>query len=175
MTGPPATASIKKIKLLAMDVDGVLTDGRTFCDNTGAEGMFFCVQDGSGIKWLHRAGLETAIITGRDTGVLEKRVEILGIHYVFKGIKIKIEAYEELKKLSGLKDEQIAYAGDDLHDLPIMRSAGFACAVSNARPEVKDEADYITTAAGGDGAVREITELILKEQNKWEKVTQRYF
>lgn len=170
-----ARKDLKRIKLLALDVDGVLTDGRTFYDAGGLEGMFFSVQDGSAIKWLHRAGLRTAIITGRETGALEKRVEVLGIAYVFQGVKVKTEAYEELKLLAGLEDGEIAYAGDDLHDLPVMRRAGFACAVDNARPEVKEAADYVTGTAGGYGAVREIAELLLKAQEKWEAVTQRYF
>ena len=166
---------IKQIKLFAMDVDGVLTDGRAFYDNTGAEGIFFNVHDGSAIKWLHRAGFQTAIITGRDTGALKERVKVLSIPYVYKGIKVKDEAYDELKHRCGLKDRDIAYAGDDLHDLPVMRRVGFACAVSNAREEVKNHADYVTETPGGCGAVREIAEMILKEQGKWDEVTRRYF
>ncbi len=170
----PSTA-LKRIKLLAVDVDGVLTDGRTFYNDNGVEGMFFSVQDGSAIKWLHRAGVQTAIITGRDTGALRHRIKVLAIPYVFKDIKVKIEAYEKLKKQSGLDDKDIAYAGDDLHDLPVMRRAGFSCAVKNARAEVKEQADYVTETAGGHGAVREIAELLLKEQGKWKEVTGRYF
>ena len=166
---------LENIKLLALDVDGVLTDGRTFCDDRGAEGMFFSVQDGSAIKWLHRAGLQTAIISGRDTAALQHRVSVLAIPYVFKGVKIKMEAYEELKRQSGLGDESIAYAGDDLHDLPVMRHVVFSCAVKNARYEVRKQADYVTCAPGGCGAVREIAELLLKIQNKWDDITRRYF
>lgn len=166
---------IKDIKMLAMDVDGVLTDGSVFYDGNGIEGIFFSVQDGSAIKWLHRAGLQTAIITGRDTDALRHRVNVLSIPYVFKGIKIKKEAYNRLKELSGLEDKHIAYAGDDLHDLPVMRSAGFSFAVKNAREEVKKQADYITAASGGEGAIREIAEIILKKQGHWDAITRRYF
>lgn len=167
--------SIRNIKLLAMDVDGVLTDGRTFFDGNGTEGMFFNVQDGSAIKWLHRAGLKTAIITGRESNALRHRIEVLSIPYVFKNIKVKIEAYEKLKKQSGFVDGEIAYVGDDLHDLPVLRMVGFSCAVSDARDEVKAAADYISQTPGGYGAVREIAELLLKEQGKWDSVTARYF
>ncbi len=166
---------IAQITMLAMDVDGVMTDGRTFCDGTGNEGMFFNVHDGSAIKWLHRAGFQTAIISGRDTGALQSRVATLSIPYVFKGIKVKMEAYNELKKQSGLDDCRIAYVGDDLHDLPVLRKVGLACSVNNARTEVKNQSHIVTRAAGGYGAIREIAEMLLKQKNKWDKVTGRYF
>lgn len=168
-------SALRQIKMLAMDVDGVMTDGRTFFDGHGGEGMFFSVQDGSGIKWLHRVGIRTALITGRDTDALRHRITVLKIPYVFTGIKVKILAYNELKEQAGLGDSDIAYAGDDLHDMPVMRRVGFAFAVNNARDEVKECAHYVTQASGGFGAVREIVELLLKEQGKWDEVTERYF
>jgi len=166
---------LKKIKLLALDFDGVLTDGLSFCDGQGGEGVFCSVQDGSAVTWLHRAGFQSAIITGRDSPSLDHRVKTLGVNYVYKGMKFKLEGYESLKASSGLKDEHIAYAGDDLIDLPVMRRTGFSFAVNNARGEVKAQADYTTAASGGAGAVREIIELLLKQQGKWEEITRRYF
>ena len=166
---------INAIQLLVLDVDGVLTDGRTFRGSGGVEGAFFSVQDGTGIKWLQRAGLPTAVITGRKLEAVRDRAETLGIEYVLQGARVKLDAYEELKRRTGLSDDVIGYAGDDLLDLPVMRRVRLAVAVANARPEVKQMADVVTLAAGGEGAVRELAELILKTRGWWEEITRRYF
>jgi len=168
-------AKIRAVQLIAMDVDGVLTDGMAFYGTGGVEGLFFNVQDGTGIKWLHRAGLRTALVTGREVEAVRRRAEVLGIELVYQGAKVKMEAYERLLADTGLADEALCFVGDDLMDLPVMRRAGLGVAVANARPEVKEAADLVTEAAGGRGAVRELVELVLKTQGLWDKVTGRYF
>jgi len=168
-------AKIRAVQLIAMDVDGVLTDGMAFYGTGGVEGLFFNVQDGTGIKWLHRAGLRTALVTGREVEAVRRRAEVLGIELVYQGAKVKMEAYERLLADTGLTDEALCFVGDDLMDLPVMRRAGLGVAVANARPEVKEAADLVTEAAGGRGAVRELVELVLKTQGLWDKVTGRYF
>lgn len=166
---------IQKIELLAMDVDGVLTDGKVMYGSNILDAIYFNVQDGSSIKWLHRAGIKTAIITGRESEAVQARARLLGIEYVYQGAKKKLPAYEQLKSDTGLPDISIGYIGDDLPDLPVLRTAGIAIAVANACPEVKEAADIVTERAGGDGAVREVAIMLLKAQNKWNEVTARYF
>ncbi len=166
---------LRAVRLVAMDVDGVLTDGRAFYGSAGVEGLLFNVQDGTGIKWLQRAGIQTALITGRTLEAVVARAEALGIPLVIQGAKVKLEAYEELKEKTGLSDDAICYIGDDLPDLPVMRRAGLPVAVPNARPEVRAAARLVTEARGGEGAVRELAELILKAQGKWQEITRRYF
>jgi len=143
-------SKIAAVRLVAMDVDGVLTDGRAFYGSGGVEGVLFNVHDGTGIKWLQRAGIETALISGRDLEAVNRRE-------------------------TGLGDEAICYVGDDLPDLPVMRRVGLAVAVPNARPQVRALAHIVTRARGGEGAVRELAELILKAKGLWEGLTGRYF
>lgn len=166
---------IRAIRLVIMDVDGVLTDGTTFYGSGGAEGLFFNVQDGTGIKWLQRAKIDTALMSGRDLEAVKARAEVLGIKHVILGAKVKVDAYEELKRKTALVDSAICYVGDDLLDIPVMRRVGLSVAVANARPEVKEAADVVTETRGGEGAVRELVENILRAQGKWEKITSRYF
>ncbi len=165
---------IEPVRLLIMDVDGVLTDGRIVLDDSGNELKFFDVRDGHGIVMLHRIGVESAIITGRSSKVVERRAKELGITYVYQGIHDKLEAYEELKRRVGLEDREIAYVGDDVVDMPVMARVGFAVAVADAHPEVIKIAHYVTNAKGGRGAVREVTELIIREKGKWDEIMQRY-
>ncbi len=157
-----------------MDVDGVLTDGKAFCAGNGFEGVFFNVHDGTGITYLHRSGLRTAVITGREVGAVRERAQTLGIAEVITGAKVKLEAYEALRERAGLHDDEIAYVGDDLPDIPVMRRVGLAVAVPNAAPEVLEIADLVTHRAGGEGAVRELAEFILKAQGKWKDILGRY-
>ena len=166
---------MRAIKLLAMDVDGVLTDGKAFYGSGGFEGVLFNVQDGSGIKWLHRAGIETALITGRNLEAIQTRADALEIRHVMQGAKVKLEAYEQLKAQTGLADEVICYIGDDLPDIPIMKRAGLAVAVQGARTEVLQAAHIVTETRGGEGAVREVAENILKTQGRWKKIVKPYF
>ncbi len=163
-----------KIKMLVMDVDGVLTDGRIVLGSRGEEFKFFHVQDGVGINLAHRAGLKTAIISARKSGATERRARELGMHDVYQVEDGKEGAYEKILQDYGLKDEEVAYIGDDFHDLPLLNRVGLAVSVPNGRDEVKEIAHYTTKAAGGQGAVREVVEAILKSQGKWEEVTARY-
>ena len=137
--------------------------------------MFFNVQDGTGIKWLHRAGVVTALITGRRLDAVTKHAEALSIPHVVQGAKVKLAAYEQVKRESGIDDEAICYVGDDLLDMPVMKRVGLSVAVRSARPEVIEAADVVTDAAGGDGAVRELAECILKAKGKWDEIVARYF
>ena len=152
------------IKLLILDVDGVLTDGRLYYRPDGEEIKVFNVQDGLGLKRLLKAGIEVAIISGRDAPASRVRFAELGINRIYLGKVAKLEYYEKLKSELGINDNEIAYLGDDLPDLPVMQKVGFSCAVANALPEVKAAAEYVTVHRGGLGAVRELCELILAHQ-----------
>ncbi len=158
-----------------MDVDGVLTDGKIVLDANGVESKAFYVQDGSAITYLHRVGVKTAIISGRKSKVVELRAKELSIEDVYLGIHKKLDAYTEILKKHKIKDNEICYIGDDLIDLPVLEKVGFSVAVPNAPSEVKERVSYITNAPGGYGAVREVTEKILKSQGKWDVITSRYF
>lgn len=167
--------SIEKIRLLLLDVDGVMTDGGIAYDNNGVETKTFHVRDGHGLKLLQRSGVEVGIITGRESQIVAHRAAELGISRVFQGAKNKLEPYEKILAETGYVDTQVAYIGDDLVDLPILRRVGFAVAVADAVTELRPWVDYITSAPGGRGAVREVCELLLKKSGKWDQVTQRYF
>jgi 3-deoxy-D-manno-octulosonate 8-phosphate phosphatase (KDO 8-P phosphatase) len=166
---------LNNVKMVIMDVDGVLTDGKIILDANGIESKAFYVQDGTAITYLHRAGMKTAIISGRNSKVVELRAKELSIEDVYLGIHKKMDAYEEILKKHKIKDNEICYIGDDLIDLPILRKVGFSVAVPNAPLEVKERVSYITDAPGGYGAIREVTEKILKSQGKWEEITSRYY
>lgn len=159
-------AALKKIKVLIMDVDGVLTDGRIIIDGNGVESKFFDVQDGFGVVFAKKSGIKTAIISARVSPVTQLRAKDLGIDKVFI-VYPKVSAYEQLKNEWNVSDEEICFIGDDLADLVILKRVGFAVAVNNAVFEVKQVADYVTKHKGGRGAVRELVELILKAQGKW--------
>jgi len=166
--------SLKKIRLLICDVDGVLTDGSIALSANGNEAKTFHVRDGAGIAYLRQQGIKAAIITGRKSALVSYRAEELKIDDVFQGNLNKLEAYNILKKKYSLKDAEIAVVGDDLADMPILREAGVSFTVADAVPEVKETADYVTEKAGGRGAVREIAEAILTAQGKWQKVLERF-
>ena len=157
----------EKIKLIIFDVDGVFTDGKIYYTNNGDEIKAFDIQDGLGIKMLLNAGVEIAIITGRNSKIVERRMQELGVRYCYQGEKNKLIRYEELKNILNLDDNEIAMVGDDLLDLPIIQKAGFGITVANAASGMTNYADWQTVKSGGHGAVREICELILTAQNKW--------
>jgi 3-deoxy-D-manno-octulosonate 8-phosphate phosphatase (KDO 8-P phosphatase) len=169
-----AVEKARKVRMVIMDVDGVLTDGRAFYGAGGSEALLFNVHDGTGVKYLQRSGIRTAIISGRDVEAVRARAQTLGVEEVVQGAKVKLDAYEAVRARAGLHDEDIAYIGDDLPDLPAMRRAGLAVAVPNAAPEVLEEADFVTGKRGGEGAVRELAEFLLKAQGKWEQILGRY-
>ncbi|NUO08906.1 MAG: HAD hydrolase family protein [Candidatus Brocadia sp.] len=165
---------IKKIKLVIVDVDGVLTDGTISIDSQGVETKAFHVLDGTGISYLHRAGIKTAIISGRNSSAVIHRAKELNIGDVYQGVMIKLDAYKQLLGKYALRDEEICYIGDDLIDLPVLYRVGFPVAVANACPLVKKHSAYVTRTKGGCGAVREVAEKILKFQDKWHLIMERY-
>lgn len=168
-------ARLGAIRLLLLDVDGVLTDGRITYDNRGNELKSFDVKDGHGLKLLQRAGIEVGIITGRQSELVARRATELGIEILYQGALHKLDPYREILEKTGLDDAQIAYVGDDLVDLPILRRVGFSATVSDAHPDVLPLVDYVSQRPGGRGAVREICDLLLKGGGHWEEVTGRYF
>ncbi|MBF8254291.1 MAG: HAD-IIIA family hydrolase [Deltaproteobacteria bacterium] len=170
----PLRRKARKIKLLLLDVDGVLTDGGIVIDERGVESKRFEVRDGQGITLLKRAGVEVGFVSGRSSGAVRQRAGDLGVKWVFQGIQNKAEIYQRIKKRTGLKDEQIAYAGDDMVDLPILRAVGLAITVPDGWPGIRPVVDYVTEAEGGRGAVREIAELILTAQNRWKVLLDKY-
>jgi len=168
------TERAKKIRLLLLDVDGVLTDGRIIIGNYGDEIKNFDVKDGLGVVLLKKAGIRSAIITARSSRIVKIRARHLGIGKVYQN-HYKIKSLQDIKIRFRVKEEEICFVGDDLIDIPILKRIGLAVSVPNAVKETKDVAHYITTKPGGKGAVREVCEIILKAQGKWEKITKRYF
>lgn len=163
-----------EIQLLILDVDGVLTDGGIIIHSDGTESKRFSVLDGHRIKLWQRSGGLTAIISGRETAATTIRAEQLGITHIMQGCLEKLPAFEQLLDKVGLTPEQTAYVGDDLMDIPLVRRVGFGAAVANAVDELKKHADFITQHAGGDGAVAEVIEHLLKKKMKWEELMERY-
>ena len=173
---PGLTSRAKKIRVLLMDVDGVMTDGRVWLllrrDGTASEIKGFSAYDGAGLKVARTAGLRTGLITGRESSAVAQRARECEIEFVYQGQATKLAAYEEILRATSASDHEVAYIGDDLPDLPILQRVGLAVAVANAAPEVKRAAHFVTTRSGGDGAVREVIELIVKAQGKWQEATQ---
>lgn len=167
-------ACAKAIKLLVLDVDGVLTNGQIFFDSHGEALKVFHTQDGLGIAAAGKVGLKTAIITGRTSDMVRVRAAELKIEDIYQGAKDKIRVLKEIMAKYQLTLEQVAYVGDDLNDLPVLTAVGMPCAVANAVPEVKDCVKFVSCRAGGQGGVREIIEVILKAQGKWAEVLSIY-
>ncbi|BCB95218.1 hypothetical protein JZK55_01400 [Dissulfurispira thermophila] len=165
----------KNIKLLILDVDGVLTDGSIILDNEGNEFKAFHVRDGHGIKMLEKAGIKVAIITGRHSKVVERRAHELGITEVYQRCHIKSVAYEHLLEKIGISDNEVAYIGDDVVDIPIFKRVALPVATADAVEEAKSEAMIVTENRGGRGAVREICDLILKSNGKWKELIDEYY
>ncbi|MFW6154108.1 MAG: KdsC family phosphatase [Planctomycetota bacterium] len=162
------------IDLLVLDVDGVLTDGRITYDDAGRELKTFHVQDGSGIKYWHRAGKRSAIITGRRSNVVDRRAGELGVSLVRQGAIDKLPALREILAELDVEPARVAYMGDDLPDLPAMRICGLKIAVPNAVDEIKTVADWIAPVAGGHGAVRWAIEKLLRDSGLWATLMTRY-
>jgi len=157
----------KKIQLLLLDVDGVLTSGEIFLGSADHEYKIFNVQDGLGIKLLIKNGIQVGILTGRTSEAVTKRSSELNITILYQGYSDKLKAFQELLDQHHFHSDVICYMGDDLLDIPVMNKVGAAVAVANSRDEVKTVADFVTVHDGGKGAVREVAELILKSQGKW--------
>ena len=165
---------IRKVKLLILDVDGVLTDGRIVIDDAGLESKQFDVRDGHGLKMLMRYGIGVVLLTGRRSRVVEHRAAELGITEIHQGILNKAEAFEEILTRRQIAPEETACVGDDVVDIPLLRRTGFSVAVADAVLETRQIVDYVTHHDGGRGAVREVCEVILKAQNRWPDVAARY-
>ncbi len=172
-TDPAARAA--KIKLLVLDVDGVLTPGTVTLDHQGRELKFFNIKDGHGMKLLMRAGFELAWLSGRSGAANRARAEQVGVSRLIEDAKVKLPVLTELVDQMGLAWEQVAFMGDDLIDLPPMRAVGLALAPADAIDEVLQAAHWVSDHQGGRGAVRQACEFLLKAAGKWEQVTARYF
>jgi len=165
---------IKRIKLLILDVDGVLTDGKIIIDDLGNETKNFDVRDGHGLRLLMKYGIDVIILTGRSSEVVEYRAKELGINEVYQNAKNKVEILEEILRRRNIDDKYVAYMGDDIVDIPLFKKVGFSVAVADAMFYAKKSVDYITEKSGGRGAVREICEIILQAQGKWDEIASRY-
>lgn len=164
----------KNIRLVISDVDGVLTAGDIIISDSGEETKMFNVHDGFGIRLLLKQGIEFAVISARCTRTVQVRMEKLGVPHVYQGNENKIPAFEALLDKLALKPEEVAYIGDDWADLPLLNRVGLPIAVANAVPEVKAKARYITTAAGGSGAVREVAIQLLRAQGHYDALLAQY-
>ncbi len=166
----------RKIKLIILDVDGVLTDGSLYFDNQGQEFKAFNSKDGHGIRLLLENGIEVALITGRESELVKHRANNLKLspELIYQGYRDKLPAFADLLKKTGYEKEQIAYIGDDVIDLPIMSRVGFSIAVGDANWFVKDHSDWVCSVKGGKGAVREVCELILNAQGKLDSLYAAY-
>lgn len=165
---------VKNIRLLISDVDGVLTTGALFYGPNGAELKDFHVQDGMGIKLLQQSGVNFAIITAKTSEAVTKRMQDLNVEHVYQGQSDKLDAYEDLKKKLNLTDEEIAYIGDDLPDLPLLRRVGFPVTVPNAPAIIQEYVIWTTQLEGGKGAMRELCEFILQAQGTYQSVINSY-
>jgi 3-deoxy-D-manno-octulosonate 8-phosphate phosphatase (KDO 8-P phosphatase) len=172
---PGAQEKAAKIRLLLLDVDGVLTDGGIVYDASGVELKRFNVRDGHGVVMMRRAGIRLGIITGRNSTVTAIRAKELGIDLVIQGALDKSAALDRMLAETALPPESVAFVGDDIVDLPVFRRVGFAAAPADAEDYVRDAADYVASRAGGHGAVREIIEFVLRATGLWETASARYF
>jgi 3-deoxy-D-manno-octulosonate 8-phosphate phosphatase (KDO 8-P phosphatase) len=178
MTSKQLDARAKKIKLLLLDVDGVMTDGRIYYLPNPHGGIFetktFHSRDGLGLRFAAEAGLKTGIISGRASPVVEFRAKELGLHFVQEGALDKLDPYEKILRAAGLRDEQVCYMGDDIVDLPVLRRVGLAVGVAGGHESLRRHVHYMTRLSGGLGAVRETVELILAAQGKWKAIAKKY-
>ena len=161
------------IRMLVLDVDGVLTDGNLYFDQTGKEMKAFNTRDGLGIKALQHSGIEVAVITGRKSNIVSQRMAQLDIQHVYQGRADKLNAFEQLLQITGFDPKQVCYAGDDWIDLPVLVRVGLAVTVADAEERVKQQSHWITTREGGRGAVREICNLILAAQGKEQPIVDK--
>lgn len=165
---------LKKIKILILDVDGVMTDGRIIMDDSGREIKQFDVRDGHGLKIIQRYGIKVILLTGRQSEVVKRRARDLGIKEIHQKVFNKKEVLKKILKKNKLTTEEVAYIGDDIIDIPVLKAVGFSAAVADALEVVKKIVDYVTKNSGGRGAVREICELLLQAQGKWPEIAAKY-
>ncbi len=165
---------LRKIKLLIMDVDGVMTDGRIIMDDEGREIKNFNVRDGHGIKLLQRYGIKVALLTGRQSNVVKHRAKDLEIKDVYQKVYNKKEVFDKILKKHKISADEAAFIGDDIIDIPVLKRVGFSVAVADAMEIVKKSVHYVSQNKGGNGAVREVCEMILHAQGKWPEIASRY-
>lgn len=165
---------LQHIKILIMDVDGVMTDGRIIINDDGRETKNFDVRDGHGIKLVQRYGIEVALLTGRQSEVVKHRANELGIKEVHQKIFNKKEVFTEILQKNNLNANQAAFIGDDIIDIPVLKEAGFSATVADAIDIVKKTVDYVTKNKGGRGAVREVCEMLLQAQGRWPEIAAKY-
>lgn len=165
---------LQHIKILIMDVDGVMTDGRIIINDDGRETKNFDVRDGHGIKLVQRYGIEVALLTGRQSEVVKHRANELGITEVHQKIFNKKEVFVEILQKNNLNADQAAFIGDDIIDIPVLKEAGFSATVADAIDIVKKTVDYVTKNKGGRGAVREVCEMLLQAQGRWPEIAAKY-
>lgn len=161
MSAATANSALDGVRLVAFDVDGVFTDGRFYLSNDGVESKAFSTQDGYGIRRLIEAGISVAVISGRESRAVEQRMQELGVQFVVQGCGDKIAAFDAITGELQISDAECVFVGDDLPDLPLLDKVGFSVAVRNAVGDLHERCDYVTTAPGGNGAVREVCDLIL--------------
>lgn len=164
-----------RVKILVLDIDGVMTDGRIIYSIYGDELKFFDVQDGFGITLLNKAGIKSVIVTAKKSRIVKLRARDMRVAKAYQGHHDKLVPFAKLLRKFRVKPEEVCFIGDDLIDVPVLKRVGFAVSVPNAVEEVRQSAHYVTHRPGGRGAVRELCDMILKAQGKWESVTQRYF
>jgi len=167
-------ARAAKIKLVLFDVDGVLTDGKIVLHADGTESKVFDIKDGTAIVWAQRLGLQVGFLSARTSAATSQRAAQLGITLVHQGVPSKLETYDQIADSLMLEDEQIAYMGDDILDLPVLSRVGLAAAPADAAEDVRLRVHWVSTAKGGAGAVRDLIELILRAQDKWDSIVATY-
>ena len=161
---------VKRVRLFLFDVDGVLTDGTVVMHSDGSESKGFHIRDGAAIVWAQHAGIPVGILSARSSGATTHRAAQLGIRILAQGVASKVAAYEQILVDAEVEDADVAYMGDDLLDLPVLERVGFAAAPADAAPDVRERVHWVSAHGGGRGAVREMIELVLRAQNRWDGV-----
>jgi 3-deoxy-D-manno-octulosonate 8-phosphate phosphatase (KDO 8-P phosphatase) len=167
-------AKAAAVRLLLFDVDGVLTDGVVLMHSDGSESKSFHIRDGAALVWAQRAGLSVGLLSARSSGATTHRAAQLGIRIVAQGVGNKAAAYEAIRRQSGVEDEAVAFMGDDLLDLPVLTRVGLSAAPADGAAEVRAQVDWVSPSPGGRGAVRELIELVLRAQGRWDEVVREY-
>ena len=171
-TTPEAKAS--HVRLLLFDVDGVLTDGVVVMHTDGSESKGFHIRDGAAIVWAQRAGLKVGLLSARSSGATTHRAAQLAVRIVVQGVANKVTAYEQIIRDAGVDEASVAYMGDDLLDLPVLKRVGFSAAPADAAPEVRAQVHWVSTAPGGRGAAREMIEFVLRAQQRWDDIVRQH-
>jgi len=167
-------AKAARIRLFLFDVDGVLTDGTVVMHGDGSESKGFHIRDGAAILWAQRAGLPVGLLSSRASGATTHRAAQLAIRIVEQGVRSKLDAYQQIVRQARVSDEDVAYMGDDLLDLPVLTRVGLSAAPADAAAEVRERVDWVAAAAGGRGAARELIEMVLRAQQRWDDVVRQY-